>query len=123
MPHILCNTRAGMDVALKAKLAAEITDLVHETIKSPMNVISVIFNDLPSESSYVAGKPGNETIIICNIRFGRSEGAKQALSMGISAIWHRLTRQSQDHIEVAVQEFQARFVTRGGEIMPEPPYA
>lgn len=123
MPLILCNTRAGMNVDIKAKVARAITDVVHEKIKSDFYHISVIFNDLPSESSYVAGKPGSDTVIVCNIRLGRSEGAIKALSKGISDVWHDITGQSEDEIEVTVQEFQAKYVVRGGKEMPEPPYA
>jgi len=121
MPLIACNVRAGMDVALKAQLAEKITDLVHETIKSEFSVISVIFNDLTSESSYVAGKPGNDTLIVCNIRHGRTDTAKQNLSLKISALWHDITGQSEEHIEVAVLEYQAKYVVRGGQRMAEPP--
>jgi phenylpyruvate tautomerase PptA (4-oxalocrotonate tautomerase family) len=123
MPQIVCNTRAGMDTEIKAMIAARITDLVHNTIKSPRNVISVIFNDLAAESSYVGGKPGHDTVILCTIRLGRTDGAKQALSKGVSDVWHECTGQDEEHIEVAVQELQAKYVVRGGKQMPEPPFA
>jgi len=123
VPLIICNTRAGMDCALKAKVASAITEVVHETIKSDYYHISVLFNDLASESSYVAGKPGSDTIIVCNIRVGRSDNAVKTLSQRISDTWHELTGQSEKEIEVAVQEFQAKFVVREGKPMPDPPYA
>ena len=123
MPHIICNTRAGMDGALKAKVASVITEVVHETIKSDYYHISVLFNDLASESFYVAGKPGSDTIIVCNIRVGRSDTAVKTLSQRISDTWHELTGQAEKEIEVAIQEFQGKFVVRGGQPMPEPPYA
>jgi len=123
VPHIICNTRAGMDCALKAKVAAAITEVVHETIKSDYYHISVLFNDLASESTYVGGTPGCDTIILCNIRAGRSENAVKTLSQRISDTWHEITGQSVEEIEVAVQEFQGKFVVRGGKPMPDPPYA
>jgi len=123
VPLIICNTRAGMDCALKAKVASAITEVVHETIKSDYYHISVLFNDLASEISYVAGKPGSDTIIVCNIRVGRSDNAVKTLSQRISDTWHELTGQSEKEIEVAVQEFQAKFVVREGKPMPDPPYA
>jgi phenylpyruvate tautomerase PptA (4-oxalocrotonate tautomerase family) len=123
MPLIVCNVRAGLDVQLKARLASSITDLVHETIKSDLHLISVIFNDLASESFYNAGKPGNDVLIVCNIRYGRTDTAKQNLSRRISALWHDVTRHSEDHIEVAVLEYHAKYVFRGGQQMPEPPAA
>jgi phenylpyruvate tautomerase PptA (4-oxalocrotonate tautomerase family) len=110
-----------MDVQLKARLAAQITDLVHETIKSDLHLISVIFNDLASESFYNAGKPGNDVLIVCNIRYGRTDTAKQNLSRRISALWHDVTTHSEDHIEVAVLEYHAKYVFRSGRQMPEPP--
>jgi phenylpyruvate tautomerase PptA (4-oxalocrotonate tautomerase family) len=112
-----------MDCALKAKVASAITEVVHETIKSDYYHISVLFNDLASESSYVAGKPGSDTIIVCNIRVGRSDNAVKTLSQRISDTWHEMTGQSEKEIEVAIQEFQGKFVVRGGKPMPEPPYA
>lgn len=123
MPLVMCYTRAGLDAGIKARLATAITDKVHATIKSDFYHISVIFSDLASESSYVAGKHGNDTIIVCNIRLGRSDEAIQALTMGISDIWHEITGQSEDQIEVTAQEFKAKFVVRGGKQMSEPPYA
>jgi phenylpyruvate tautomerase PptA (4-oxalocrotonate tautomerase family) len=112
-----------MDGALKAKVASAITEVVHETIKSDYYHISVLFNDLASESSYVAGKPGSDTIIVCNIRVGRSDNAVKTLSQRISDTWHEMTGQSENEIEVAIQEFQGKFVVRGGKPMPDPPYA
>ena len=123
MPLIICNTRAGMDGSLKARVASAITEVVHATIKSDYYHISVLFNDLASESSYVAGKPGSDTIIVCNIRIGRSDNAVKTLSQRISDTWHEMTGQSEEEIEVAVQEFQGKFVVRGGKPMPDPPYA
>lgn len=123
MPHIICNTRAGMDGALKARVAAAITEVVHETIKSDYYHISVLFNDLASESSYVAGKPGNDKIILCNIRAGRSDNAVRALAQRVSDTWHEITGQSESEIEVAVLELQGKFVVRGGKTMADPPYA
>lgn len=123
MPLVIVNTRAGTAVDLKAKVAAEITEFVHQTIKSEYYHIGVIFNDLASESSYVAGRPGADTIINCNIRSGRSDGAVQALSKGIGDIWHRLTSQPESQIEVTVSLMRANYVYRNGKHMEDAPYA
>lgn len=123
MPLVIVNTRAGTAVDVKAKFAAEVTDFVHQTIKSEYYHIGVLFYDLASESSYVAGKPGADTVINCNIRSGRSDGAVQALSKGISDIWHRLTGQPESQIEVTVNLMQAKFVFRNGKHMEEAPFA
>lgn len=123
MPLVIINTRAGTAADLKARVAAEVTDFVHQTIKSEYYHIGVLFHDLASESSYVAGKLGADTVIICNIRSGRSDAAVQALSRGIGDIWHRLTKQPESQIEVTVNLMQARYVFRDGKHMEEAPYA
>lgn len=123
MPQIIINTRAGLAVSLKAAIAADLTEFVHQTIKSEYYHIAVLFYDLAAESSYVAGKPGADTVINCNIRNGRSDAAVQALSKGVFEIWHRLTGQEPSEIEVTVNLLQAKYVFRNGKHMDDAPYA
>jgi phenylpyruvate tautomerase PptA (4-oxalocrotonate tautomerase family) len=123
MPIIVCNTRAGLDVDIKRKIAKEITYAVHETILSPLNIISVIFNDLSSESSYVGGEPGGDTLIMCNIRAGRSEEAKTSLVKKISAIFSRCADIPETRIETGLLEYVPKYIMRGGQQLPDPPYA
>ncbi|WP_207003694.1 tautomerase family protein [Trinickia mobilis] len=123
MPIIVCNTRAGLDVDAKRRIAKEITSAVHETIKSPLNIISVVFNDLAAESSYVGGKPGGDTLIMCNIRSGRSEEAKISLVKKISAIFSECTGISEEKIETGLLEYVPKYIIRGGKELPDPPYA
>ncbi|BAO90405.1 putative uncharacterized protein [Caballeronia cordobensis] len=123
MPIIVCNTRAGLDVDIKRKIAKAITIAVHETIKSPLDIISVVFNDLASESSYVGGEPGGDTLIMCNIRAGRSDDAKLTLVSKVSAIFSDYAGISEDRIETGLLEFNPKFIIRGGRHLPDPPYA
>ncbi|MGB7480336.1 MAG: tautomerase family protein [Burkholderiaceae bacterium] len=121
MPIIVCECRAGLDVDLKARIAKETTDVVREVIRSPLDLISVVFHDLPAESTYRSGLPTSDTLIFCHIRDGRSDAAVLALAKGVSAVWSRCTGTSEDNVEVAVQTYPARFVVRGGERLPEAP--
>lgn len=123
MPIIVCNTRAGLDVDIKRQIAREITQAVHHTILSPMNIISVIFNDLAAESSYVGGEPGSDTLIMCNIRAGRSEEAKVSLVKQVSAIFSRCAGIPETRIETGLLEYVAKYIIRGGQQLPDPPYA
>jgi phenylpyruvate tautomerase PptA (4-oxalocrotonate tautomerase family) len=123
MPIIVLNTRAGLGVDIKRKIAKEITQAVHETILSPINIISVVFNDLAAESSYVGGEPGGDTLIMCNIRAGRSEEAKIALVKKISAIFSRCADIPETRIETGLLEYVPKYIIRGGVQLPDPPYA
>jgi phenylpyruvate tautomerase PptA (4-oxalocrotonate tautomerase family) len=123
MPIIVCNTRAGLDVDVKRKIAKAITTAVNETIKSPLEIISVVFNDLASESSYVGGEPGGDTLIMCNIRAGRSDDAKLTLVRKVSAIFSDYAGVPEDRIETGLLEYNPKFIIRGGQQLPDPPYA
>jgi phenylpyruvate tautomerase PptA (4-oxalocrotonate tautomerase family) len=123
MPIIVCSTRAGMSVDVKRKIAKAITIAVNETIKSPLEIISVVFNDLASESSYVGGEPGGDTLIMCNIRAGRSDEAKITLVKRVSAIFSDLGGIPEDRIETGLLEYVSKYIIRGGKNLPDPPYA
>jgi phenylpyruvate tautomerase PptA (4-oxalocrotonate tautomerase family) len=123
MPIIVCSTRAGLDIDVKRKIAKAITTAVNETIKSPLGIISVVFNDLSAESSYVGGEPGSDTLIMCNIRGGRSEEAKITLVKRVSAIFGDLAGISEEKIEVGLLEYVSKYIIRGGRQLPDPPYA
>jgi phenylpyruvate tautomerase PptA (4-oxalocrotonate tautomerase family) len=43
------------------------------------------------------------------------------LLKAISDVWVRVTGESEDAIELAVQQYPARWVMRGGVRLPEPP--
>jgi phenylpyruvate tautomerase PptA (4-oxalocrotonate tautomerase family) len=121
MPIVFCHTQVGLEPALKQRIASGITEALNTIVKSPLEWISVVFDELLLENSYIGGKPGRETVIVCNIRYGRSDEAKQRLAKRVSAIWSESTGLSEDHIEVVVKENQAKDIVRGGQTVPEPP--
>ncbi len=123
MPIIVCTSRAGMSIATKRSIAKQITDAVHATIKSDPAIISVVFNDIASESSFVGGDFGSDTLIMCNIRGGRSDEAKAALVKRVSDIWTTTTGQDANHVEVGLLEYDPKFIFRGGKRLPDPPLA
>jgi len=123
VPIIACENRSGLELEIKSKLAKEITSAVQDAIKSPLDLISVIFHDLPAENTYRSGLPTTETLIICHIREGRTDGAIQSLLKGVSGVWSRITGISENQIELAVQQYPAKFTMRGGVRLPEPPHA
>jgi phenylpyruvate tautomerase PptA (4-oxalocrotonate tautomerase family) len=123
MPVISIENRAGLSASSKAELARKITEVVGKVIKSPDDLISVIFHDHPAENTYRSGEPTEEAIIFCHIRKGRSDEAILNLMREISTVWTSVTQVSEDNIELAVQEYPAKFTFRGGDRLPEPPFA
>jgi phenylpyruvate tautomerase PptA (4-oxalocrotonate tautomerase family) len=121
MPVIACENRAGLAPEVKARLASEITDVVREVIKSPLDLISVVFHDLDPASSYRSGERTEETLIFCHIRAGRSDEAIERLLAGVSQAWSRLTGDSEGNVELAVVQYPAKHTMRGGVRLPEPP--
>lgn len=121
MPIIVCENRAGLEAGLKAEIASKVTRAIEEIIRSPLDLISIVFHDLAPESTYRSGKPTADTLIFCHLRDGRSDGAILSLLKEVSAIWSACTGDAEDNIEVAAALYPARHVVRGGERLPEAP--
>lgn len=122
MPIIECHNRADLDLDVKVQLGKEITEVVKNVIKSPDDLITVLFHDHPAESTYRAGVPtDDDTVIICHIRKGRSDAAIETLLSEVSQTWSRLTDTGLDKIEVGAAEYPAKHTMRGGALLPEPP--
>lgn len=121
MPAFICEVRAGIDPATKAELARRLTEVVNEVIRSELDLISVIFHDLPADSTYRAGLATHEAVIFGHIRKGRSAEAVSRLGLGLSRTWSEVTGMSEDQIEIAISEYPAAFTFRYGARLPEPP--
>ncbi|WP_158817478.1 tautomerase family protein [Methylocapsa sp. S129] len=122
MPAFICETRAGLNPNTKATLARAITDVVNDIIQSPFDLISVVFHDLRAEDTYRAGDRTMDTLIFGHIRQGRTDATIQKLGLAISETWSRITGVPESEIEIAIEEYPAKFTFRGGERLPEPPY-
>jgi phenylpyruvate tautomerase PptA (4-oxalocrotonate tautomerase family) len=116
---LVCENRAALKPSTKASLAQRLTDVSEKLFQTPADLISVVFHDLPPESTYRSGHPTTETVIICYIREGRSSGAIESLMKAISATWSEITGDSEGHIEIVVQQIPDQFTMRGGGRLPE----
>ena len=121
MPIVVCECKLGIEPTVKAEIARRVTTAIREIILSPLDLISVVFHDTAAESSYRSGEPTSDTLIFCHLRDGRSDGAVLSLAKEVSAIWSACTGASEDHIEVAVALYPAKYVVRGGERLAEAP--
>ena len=121
MPIVVCECKVGIETTVKAEIARRVTTAIREIILSPLDLISVVFHDIAPENTYRSGEPTSDTLIFCHLRDGRSDGAVLSLAKEVSAIWSACTGASEDHIEVAVALYPAKYVVRGGERLPEAP--
>jgi len=121
LPFFTIETREGLSAEVKQKVAAEITRLTHTIIESDLDLISVLFHDLPADSAYRAGKPAREVIILGYIRKGRKVETVQKLALSVSKAWADATGMSESEIELAIAEYPAQFTFRYGARLPEPP--
>jgi phenylpyruvate tautomerase PptA (4-oxalocrotonate tautomerase family) len=123
VPVVIVEKKASLDPGVKAKLAAEITGVLNDVIKSPDDLISVVFHDVPNDSTFRAGVPTDEALIFVHIRVGRSDEAVLRLLKAISDVWTGITGESEDAIELVAVQHPAKWTMRGGMRLPEPPPA
>jgi phenylpyruvate tautomerase PptA (4-oxalocrotonate tautomerase family) len=123
VPVVIVEKKASLDPGVKAKLAAEITGVLNDVIKSPDDLISVVFHDVPADSTFRAGVPTDEALIFVHIRVGRSDEAVLRLLKAISDAWTGITGESEDAIELVAVQHPAKWTMRGGKRLPEPPPA
>ena len=121
MPAFVCEVRVGLGASTKAELARRLTEFVNEVILSDLDLISVIFHDLPADNTFRAGVATHEAVIFGHIRKGRSTEAVSRLGLGLSRIWSEVTGMSEDQVEIAICEYPAASTFRYGARLPEPP--
>jgi phenylpyruvate tautomerase PptA (4-oxalocrotonate tautomerase family) len=122
MPFFVVESQIGLTAETKAKLASEITRLTHDIIESELDLISVMFHDLPPDSTYRAGQPTKEAVLLGYIRKGRKLETVQRLALSISKCWSEITGMSENEIELAIAEYPAEVTFRYGARLPEPSY-
>jgi phenylpyruvate tautomerase PptA (4-oxalocrotonate tautomerase family) len=123
MPIMVCETAQRLDTHQRAAVAKLITESVHEVIGSDLNLISVVLHELRQDQIWLAGKPSQDVLILCYVRAGRPVALKTELALRVSDAWHKVVGTPEDAIEVAVIEAPAAQTVRGGQRLPEPPYA
>ena len=123
MPIMVCETAQRLDATIREAVAKSITEAVHDVIGSDLNLISVVLHELGQDQIWLAGQPSQDVLILCYIRAGRPAALKTELALRVSAAWHNAIGTPEDAIEVAVIEAPAAQTVRGGQRLPEPPFA
>ena|SRR5215469_11111964 len=103
----------------KQKVAREITRIHGEVTGAPAVFVDVIFDEVPRGDWFTGGEHSSRAIIQAAIRAGRSDEKKARLMAEISRSWNQVTGQREQDLEIAVTDFQARHLMRGGMLLPE----
>ncbi|HWX30576.1 MAG TPA: hypothetical protein VNZ53_24435 [Steroidobacteraceae bacterium] len=123
MPIMVCETAQRLDASIREAVAKSITESVHDVIGSDLNLISVVLHELGRDQIWLAGQPSQDVLILCYIRAGRPVALKTELALRVSSAWHNAVGTREEAIEVAVIEAPAAQTVRGGQRLPEPPFA
>lgn len=120
MPRYTCTTAHVLSSTTKAALAAAITQTNRAVIGSPDHYVHVALHEMAEDNLYTGGKPSQSFIVVASIRAGRTDETKTRLAQEISRACSAATQIPEAQIMVSIKETPARFVSEGGQIMPEP---
>lgn len=106
----------------KCDLAASITKIHCQVTGAPAYFAQVIFNDVPENNYFIAGKPVTEDIVYIHgqIRAGRDLQAKQKIIMEILEVTAEITHVDKSNIQVYIIDVPAKQIAEWGKILPNP---
>jgi 4-oxalocrotonate tautomerase family enzyme len=120
MPVYQCLIQQNsLSAEQKRQVSREITRIHSEVTGAPAIFVDVIFDEVPRGDWFTGGEPSSRSIIQANIRAGRSDEKKARLMAEISRSWNQVTGQREEDLEIAVTDFQARYLMRVGMLLPE----
>lgn len=120
MPIYHCLVQQdSLSAEQKQQVSREITRIHGEVTGAPAIFVDVIFDEVPRGDWFTAGEPSSRSIIQAAIRAGRTDDVKARLMSEISRSWNRVTGQREQDLEIAVTDFPARYLMRGGMLLPE----
>jgi phenylpyruvate tautomerase PptA (4-oxalocrotonate tautomerase family) len=120
MPLYECVTTAGtLNEDQREQIADAITQAHCELTGAPVELVHVIFSDIPRGNSYSGGKRATPTVIRGNIRAGRSDEVRHTLMKRISDAYIDATGVDPKTVLVAVADFPPSWGMEGGLIMPD----
>ena len=120
MPIYQCLIQQNsLSAEQKQQMSAEITRIHRDVTGAPAIFVDVIFDEVPRGDWFTAGEPSSRSIIQAAIRAGRTDEQKASLMSQISRSWNRVTGQREEDLEIAVMDFPARYLMRGGMLLPE----
>jgi phenylpyruvate tautomerase PptA (4-oxalocrotonate tautomerase family) len=123
MPTYTVSAHAGrLSKQQKSDLASAITDIHCKITGAPAYFAQVIFNDIPEENYFIAGKPLRDDILFVHgqIRAGRDLEVKHQIILEILDSSSKITNMHMSHIQVYIIDVPAKQIAEWGKILPNP---
>ena len=120
--YVVTSTSQRLSKDNKAAIANHITDIHCSVTGAPRYFVQILFNDVPSENYFLAGKLLEEDNIYVHghIREGRTTEAKQQIMTDIMNAVASETGADPSCLQVYITDIPASQVEEFGSVVPEP---
>ena len=120
--YVVTSTPQRLTKKHKANIAQEITNIHCAVTGAPRYFVQTLFNDVPSENYFLAGKPLEEDNIYvhAHIRGGRTIESKQKIMTDILNTVALETGAEKSSLQVYLTDIPANQVADFGAVLPEP---
>ena len=120
--YVVTSTPQRLTKKHKANIAQEITNIHCSVTGAPRYFVQILFNDVPSENYFLAGKPIEEDNIYvhAHIRGGRTIESKQKIMTDILNTVALETGADKSSLQVYLTDIPANQVAEFGAVLPEP---
>ena len=120
--YVVTSTPQRLTKKHKANIAQEITNIHCSVTGAPRYFVQILFNDVPSENYFLAGKPIEEDNIYvhAHIRGGRTIESKQKIMTDILNTVALETGAEKSSLQVYLTDIPANQVADFGAVLPEP---
>ena len=120
--YVVTATPQRLTVEHKASIAKDITDIHWSVTGAPRYCVQILFNDVPAENYFLAGKRLEEDNIYvhAHIREGRTTESKQKIMSDIMNSVASATGADRSSLQVYITDIPASQVAEFGSVVPEP---
>ena len=120
--YVVTSTPQRLTKKHKANIAQQITNIHCSVTGAPRYFVQILFNDVPSENYFLAGKPLEEDNIYvhAHIRGGRTIESKQKIMTDILNTVALETGADKSSLQVYLTDIPANQVAEFGAVLPEP---
>jgi phenylpyruvate tautomerase PptA (4-oxalocrotonate tautomerase family) len=121
MPLYMYDFEEGtLSTDQKAAIAQEIANVHCKVTGAPASFVHTMFSPHKSENCFVGAKLERYTVVVGNIRDGRSDTDKQKLLGEITKACVRIAGVNAEEFVVYLNDVPAKYIMEGGRIIPEP---
>jgi phenylpyruvate tautomerase PptA (4-oxalocrotonate tautomerase family) len=120
--YVVTSTPGRLSAENKQTIAKDITDIHCSVTGAPKYFVQILFNGVPTENYFLAGKRLEEDNIYihAHIRSGRTTESKQKIMNDIISSVTAETGADKSSLQVYITDIPASQVAEFGSILPEP---